>query len=140
MSVSSEKRKTKQKQIISKCLENNKERHLTAEEILLLLIESDTPVGRATVYRYLNALVEEGVLRRYVIKGEVSACYQYVEDNKACKEHYHMLCDTCGSVIHFHSDALENAFRLIEADNGLDVDHLRTVFYGECNACKNSKR
>lgn len=138
MYLSCDKRKTKQKVIIDKWLKNNKERHFTAEELFFLLMESGTPVGRATVYRYLNSLGEEGVLRRYTIKGEISSCYQYVGDDMACKEHYHLLCDNCGRVIHFNSDELEAAFKSLEK-NGLSLDHQRTVFYGKCQVCTNNK-
>ncbi|AMP20467.1 hypothetical protein AZF37_04150 [endosymbiont 'TC1' of Trimyema compressum] len=134
MSTAYNKRKTKQKITIDKWLENNKEQYFTAEELFFLLMKGDTPVGRATVYRYLNTLEEEGVLRRYTLKGELSCCYQYIGDEKNYKEHYHLLCDNCGRIIHFSSEELEVAFKSLE-ENGLSFDQQRTVFYGKCKVC-----
>ena len=57
--------KTKQREIILGLLKDNYNRHMTADEVILFLQEQNTPVGKATVYRYLDCLVEQGIIRKY---------------------------------------------------------------------------
>ena len=58
----------------------------TADGLAALLQEQGTPVGKATIYRYLEALVEQGMVRKYVMEG-ASACYQYIDAASACAQH-----------------------------------------------------
>ena len=51
---------TKQKNIIIDMLKNNKDRHLTADEMLKILDGLHSPVGKATLYRFLDVLVSTG--------------------------------------------------------------------------------
>ena len=84
---------TKQKERISELFQQQGDRHVTAGEISLYLQEQGTPVGMATIYRYLDQLVSEGIIRRYVLDGKSGACYQYVGDHPdACREHFHLKC------------------------------------------------
>ena len=79
---------TKQKQaLLSVILEN--EGHKTAEEIIELCKGSGVEISRATVYRNLSALVEEGSIRRIVVPGEPD---RY--DN-TLSPHEHILCERC---------------------------------------------
>ena len=67
---------TKQKERISELFQQQGDRHVTAGEISLYLQEQGTPVGMATIYRYLDQLVSEGIIRRYVLSvcGRSSGC------------------------------------------------------------------
>ncbi len=91
--------KTKQGELIFGLLENNSDRHLTAEEICGMLRAAGTSVGTATVYRNLEKLVSEGKVRRYRLEEGESACFQYMGDVE-CYEHFHLKCPGCGTVIH----------------------------------------
>ena len=62
---------TKQKNIIVDMLKKNKNRHLTADEMLKILDEMDSHVSKATLYRFLDVLVSTGDLRKYItLEGE----------------------------------------------------------------------
>ena len=66
---------TKQKTIIIDMLKNNKNRHLTADEMLRILDDMHSPVGKATLYRFLDVLVSTGDLRKYInVDGEYFPC------------------------------------------------------------------
>ena len=43
--------------------------HMTAEEVKSALDQKETGIGLATVYRNLNLLVQEGVIRKYTGEG-----------------------------------------------------------------------
>ena len=101
------KRNTKQKEIIINFLKENKDRHLTAEDILLELRKQSEEVSQATIYRNLSELVKEGELRKYISDVAKKACFQYVDNVNKCSKHYHLICDECGSIIHFEGTELQ---------------------------------
>ena len=65
--------KTKQREYILAFLQNSEGRHITVAELVRHLQDNATPVGTATVYRTLEQLVEEGMVRKYVLDGKSSA-------------------------------------------------------------------
>ncbi|MDR0764415.1 MAG: transcriptional repressor [Synergistaceae bacterium] len=132
------RRNTRQKKLILDCLASDAGRHFTADEIVDILKSEGAPVAKSTVYRSLAALEASGEVRKYFLSEFSSACYQFVADAKACAEHYHLMCVSCGKVVHFESAELGRAFREIESaqtPGGFFVDGRRTVFYGRCGEC-----
>jgi Fur family ferric uptake transcriptional regulator len=131
-------RNTRQKKLILDCLASDAGRHFTADEIVDILKSRRTPVARSTVYRSLAMLEESGEVRKYFLSEFNSACYEFVADAKVCAEHYHLMCVSCGKVIHFESAELGRAFQEIKSaqkPGGFFVDGRRTVFYGQCGEC-----
>ena len=129
--------KTKQRDQILDCLIQNKERHVTADEILAALHGENALVGKTTIYRYLDKLVSQGIVRRYFIEGGKSACYQYMEQNPNCIEHYHLKCTDCGRLVHLECDYLGKMDSHIRDQHDFLVDHSKTVLYGKCGSCAN---
>ena len=82
---------TKQRELILKYLCEKEGEHVKAEDILEYLKNNDTPVGKSTVYRYLENLVEQNLVRKYTIEEGKGACYQFTGNDSThhCKEHYH---------------------------------------------------
>ena len=73
----------------------SEERHLTAEDLCLLIRKKNPEIGFATVYRTMKLLCETGL-----------ASEIYLEDNKARYEHKykhelheHIVCVKCGRTI-----------------------------------------
>ena len=64
---------TKQGETLLRFLKENSSRHFTAAEIETQLAITGEKLGKATVYRRLDRLVEEGLVRRFVAVG-VAAC------------------------------------------------------------------
>lgn len=130
-------RQTRQRALILHCLASGKEgEHITAEELAERLRQNHTPVGRATVYRYLKQLEAEGSVRRYAVGRREGDCYQYLGTTDGCRCHFHLLCERCGSVIHADDRAMRTAMERICSRYGFDVDEGRTVFYGLCSECR----
>ena len=128
---------TKQKERISELFQQQGDRHVTAGQISLYLQEQGTPVGMATIYRYLDQLVSEGIIRRYVLDGKSGACYQYVGDHPdACREHFHLKCLACGKLFHVSCSYLNELNQHILEHHDFEVDHTKTVLYGYCSACR----
>lgn len=126
--------KTKQRTVIEALLKSSKS-HLTVEEICKKLEKSGQNVGRTTVYRTLEKLEKEGVVRKYSSVGE-SSCYQYVSSGEECNNHFHLKCEKCGKLIHLECSELNTISGHINEHHGFAVNPLKTVFYGVCEVCK----
>ena len=55
---------TKQKRSILQLLEDNNDRQFSCDEITEALKNNGTPVGKTTVYRYLDILEKNGQVRK----------------------------------------------------------------------------
>lgn len=127
--------KTKQKDQIMELLIKNKDHHLTADELMAALNQDKPGVGKTTVYRYLDKLVSQGVVRKYFFEEGKSACYQYMEQNRVCNEHYHLKCVDCGRLFHLECNYLSEMDSHIRNHHDFLVDHSKTVLYGHCSTC-----
>lgn len=131
--------KTKQRTLILKCLKDNKDRHITAEEIHEYLLRGGESVGMTTIYRNLDKLLKEGQLRRYELAQGQSACFQYVDGDIDCREHFHLKCEGCGRLIHLDCDDLAKLSQHIEKEHAFYLNSSKTVLYGLCADCKTQK-
>ena len=101
MAAAAESRKsTRQKASILRCLCGMEGAHLTADELVDRLKRSGTPVSKATVYRFLTELEEAGRVRRYRGPEGGPALIEYLGDPAEGEENYHLLCETCGTMLH----------------------------------------
>jgi Fur family ferric uptake transcriptional regulator len=102
----------------------------SAQELHARLRERGEPVGLATVYRGLQALVEAGdvdVLRG----GDGEAAYRRCSP----QHHHHLLCRSCGLTVEVADPPVERWAAKIAAEHGFrDVQHSLEVF-GTCAAC-----
>ncbi len=125
--------KTKQRESILECLRSNRDKHFTADDIVETLRTQGENVGRTTVYRYLDKLCDEGIVRKYVVADGGSACFQLCSEN--CREHFHLMCVKCGRLIHTECSYLSGVGEHVKSKHGFTVDPGRTVLYGMCAEC-----
>lgn len=121
---------TKQREIILDFLIKS-ESHVTVADIEKHLSECGKRVGTATIYRYLNKLTGDAVVRKFASKD--GACYQYIR--KGCNSHYHFVCSDCGRLIHVECGALDKMCAHVLGDHGFKIDMGKTIFCGECQEC-----
>lgn len=126
-----EKYHTRQREEIIKYLEENAGSHLTTDEIARAL----PGVGRSTVYRTLESLMKEGLVRRFAGAAGRSACFQYVGEQSPCHEHFHLKCVDCGKLIHLDCAKLAACRTHILEEHGFAADLARTLIYGRCLEC-----
>lgn len=127
--------KTRQRLQVLNCLIDNKANHLTADEIAVILKQQGAEVGKTTVYRALEKLLEEGSIRKYISEEGKSACFQYVDDSEECRRHFHLKCVKCGRLIHLECDYLSDLETHIFEHHKFTVDNTKTVLYGVCGDC-----
>lgn len=127
---------TRQKEKLLSYLISNKNEHTNVTRISAFLESEGTHVGTATIYRQLDRLVEQGIVRRYTIDGKTGACYQYVGSSGECHQHFHLKCKSCGRLIHTDCARLSEINSHILEHHGFSVDTSMTVFYGICSDCR----
>ena len=106
-------------------------RQLTAEQLYRSLRRQVPGIGRATVFRTLETLVDAGVARRLELDGHV---YAYV----AClpEHHHHLACTRCGRVEEIDEAYVTPIAQRLAADLGFEIDDARLDFYGRCATCR----
>jgi Fe2+ or Zn2+ uptake regulation protein len=105
-------------------------RQVTAQDLYDRLRRRERGIGRATVFRTLEALVAAGVARRLEQDGHV---YGYV----ACRpeHHHHLACERCGRVEEIGEAYIQPVAERVAADLGFRIDDARMDFYGLCARC-----
>ncbi len=129
-------RNTRQRQVILDCLKGLGDKHITAEELTELVHEKDPGIGQATVYRYLNRLLEEGMAKKYMLPDGAGFCWQYVDEHSHCHSHCHLKCNYCGEITHLESEFLNELGESLKKSDGFEIDEGDTVIYGKCAKCK----
>lgn len=123
---------TKNKLTVINCLKANQDKHLTIEEIDNLL---NKKISLASLYRIIDNLVLDGLVRKYVIDRNNSACFQYI-DNGNKHKHFHLLCTKCGKLFHLECHEVDRLLTHIKDEHGFDVDITKVNLYGVCKECQ----
>lgn len=133
---------TKQKAAIFELLRENEGKHFTADDIISSLSSDNISIGKATVYRYLEKLVSENVVRKYEISKSDAACYEYLggEESSMCSNHYHLKCTICNKLFHISCRNLNSISEHILSEHRFKIDKSKTVFYGICEKCGKEER
>lgn len=129
--------KTKQKEMIINLLQENRELSLSAKEILERLGSS---VSKATLYRALERLEDEKIIRKFYNEVTSSYEYQYADKDDKCSSHLHLKCNNCGKLIHLHCVESNSFLSHIAHEHSFFVNQNDTMIYGICESCSIVKR
>src|SRR3989442_1845224 len=110
-------------------------RALSAQELYDRLHTTQPRLGRATVFRALEAQVQDGMARRLERSGHVSV---YV----ACdpEHHHHLVCERCERVEDLDEKLLQPLLRSVDSRYGFHVNHTALDIYGLCASCQRASR
>lgn len=128
------RRLTRQRVIVAEALAAAK-RALSAQELYERIKTAHPTLGRATVYRALEAQVQDGMASRFERDGHVSA---YV----ACdaQHHHHLVCTKCQRVEDLDEAAVAPMLSSVGRRHDFQVDHAALDFYGLCRSCRRKGR
>ena len=146
MSISQEKFKqmlkekglkvTNQRLLVLEVLACHRDRHMTVEDIYDLVKEDYPDIGLATIYRTVQLLLEMQLVDRINLD---DGCLRYeisdMFDGETKHHHHHLICKTCGKVVPFEEDLLDELERLVEQETGFRVSDHELKFYGQCQEC-----
>ncbi len=109
--------------------------HFEPEHLYFRMRDGGSKASRASVYRTLNLLVESGLVKK-VTRTEKGNVYEHTFGHR---HHDHMVCESCGKIIEFYSEKLENLQNEICARNGFcGVNHILEI-RGHCGQCRKKK-
>ena len=123
------RRNTIQKDLVRNAVYEMK-RHVTANEVYEFIKESYPTIGKGTVYRNLDILVEEGALR----KVEVSEGPNRFDFT--LKNHYHVKCVKCGEVSDVDMDEIPDLMKKIHDTHGIEFLDYDISLKGICSKCR----
>ncbi|MCH8289173.1 MAG: transcriptional repressor [Candidatus Marinimicrobia bacterium] len=106
--------------------------HFDADEIYFRLRSEKKRVSRATVYRTLDLLVENG----FVSKVNVGQSQVHFENTLAQKHHEHLVCTQCGKIIEFNNKLLEEEQNRICKEYGFLPTKHNLIVFGLCDKCQ----
>ena len=111
-------------------LANSDTRHLSAEDVYRELLEDDSSIGLATVYRVLTQFVEAGLVIRHNFEGE-----RAVFELNDADHHDHMICVQCNKVIEFYDRRIESQQDKVAEEHGFTITDHSLTLYGVCSSC-----
>lgn len=114
-------------------LETRVDEHLSAEDVYKALIDAGEDVGLATVYRVLTQFESAGLVIRHNFEGGRS-----VFELDSGQHHDHLVCLTCGKVVEFVDETIEQHQQDIAVRNGFHIVDHSLVIYGRCAGCESS--
>ena len=122
---------SKQRELILKTLQEYAI-HPTAD-VLYAKIKTKAPeISLATVYRNLNLLAENGVIKK--IEGLDNAAH--FDHNM--HQHYHLLCTECQQVFDIPADVLPMIDKNVAQKTGMMIESYDISFRGICPKCQNT--
>lgn len=108
------------------------EAHLSVGDVERALGARGVRVGKATVYRTLELLLDAGVIQEH----DFGDGFKRYEAHAALSHHEHLICIECGKVVEFSSERLERMKSLIADEYGFRYHHHRLEIYGVCRSCQ----
>lgn len=134
--ASSGVRLTRQRRVLIETLQGAEE-HLDAAALLALAKKRDPLINRATVYRTLD------VLKKLRLIDELDLMHLQGEKHyfepRTVRDHCHLACFRCGSIVEYASPAFEALKAEIAAKNSFQVDVTRLELGGVCRRCREAE-
>lgn len=123
-------RNTVQQQIILNAL-TKFNTHPTVDEIYEEIFKNHTAISKATVYRNLRKLTDNGDVKQVPMTDETE---RY--DSRISK-HYHFKCKICKKIFDVDIQYNSNVDETVRQMYGFQVDDHDVIFKGICTQCKN---
>jgi Fur family ferric uptake transcriptional regulator len=110
-------------------------RHWSAEAMRQALQAQDEDIGLATVYRALTQFEKHGLTKRHLFENDVSV----FELNEA-EHHDHLVCITCGAIVEFFDETIEQHQENIAIRSKFKMLDHRLIIYGLCFLCQQASQ
>ncbi len=118
---------TKQKKILLDLIQK-KEKEFCIKE----LHQEVENVGLTTIYRFIEQLENEGLLKRMMKNGDTY--YQYLEKCSS-NNHFYLKCNSCHKMIHVDCSCIDKISNHILEEHGFHMDRNQLIISGICNNC-----
>src|SRR5215813_2513374 len=112
------------------------EGHISAEDLFERVHRASPGIGRATVYRTLQWMVDAGIARKVDFGGGRSR----YEPSYRHPRHFHLICEKCHRSSEFLSSDVEAFFDEITAARNFAPSQTVVQIYGTCEECRTGRR
>ena len=112
------------------------EGHLSADDLFDVVRRAEPGIGRATVYRTLQWMVDANIARK-VDFGEGRSRY---EASYRHPRHFHLICTQCHRSSEFLSSDIEGLMEEIASARGFAASRSVVQVYGVCEECRTGKK
>lgn len=112
---------------ILEIFQSGRQRHMTAEDVFKVLLEEQSDIGLATVYRVLTQFEQAGILVRSNFESG-KAVYELNEG----QHHDHLVCLDCGRVEEFYDAEIERRQQAIAQERGFALQEHALSLYAHC--------
>ncbi len=102
-------------------------RHLSAEDIYKILLESNEDIGLATVYRVLTQFEAAGLLTRHHFENGMA-----VFELNHGSHHDHIVCVDCGRIEEFMDAGIEERQTAVARRLGFEIADHSLIMHGRC--------
>jgi len=109
--------------------------HVSADDLFDLVRREDPGIGRATVYRTLQWMVDGGIARK-VDFGEGRSRF---EPSARHPRHFHLVCQSCHRSSEFLSSDVESLMEEVAASRGFTPAQSVVQIFGTCEECRTGK-
>ncbi len=106
--------------------------HIEIEELYRRVLEEDDHIGKATVYRTMNLLVECDLAKENIL----SHGKRYFEKSYRREHHDHLVCTQCGKIEEFHHLLIENFQNEVANQHSFTITSHSMTLFGICPNCK----
>lgn len=135
-----EYRLTPQRKLVLKIFLENKERHLSAEEVFRLSREKGEDIGLATIYRTLELLEELALLHKMNF-GDGRSRYELTPSNvEQHHHHHHLVCLNCARIFEVEDDLLQQLESVVESQYRFKIVNHNLQFFGYCSKCRQQEK
>lgn len=131
---------TRQREAIVAYLRQQSDRYLTAAHIAAHFAQEKVPIGRTTLYRQLDKLLQQGLVEKYFFWEDSRAYFQYAKKDGNEQQHIHLKCQQCGKVMNLKQNVVPRLYNSVLRNSAFEMDIAKTVLYGKCGNCANKTR
>ncbi|HXG56587.1 MAG TPA: transcriptional repressor [Vicinamibacterales bacterium] len=111
------------------------EGHLTADNLVDLILREDQRISRATIYRTLQWMVDAGIARK-VDFGEGRFRFEHSYRHP---RHFHLICKGCDRSFEFLSSDIESLIEEVATARNFAPRQSVLQIHGTCEACRTGR-
>lgn len=130
---------TTQRNLVYEILNENKDKHLSTEEVYELIKNINPKIGIATIYRTLQLFEEIGLVYKHNFD-DVCSRYELFSENTEVHQHHHLVCKNCGKIIEVKEDLMNSLEEIIEKQYNFEILNHVVKFTGICNECRDKEK
>jgi len=126
---------TPRREHVLKVLLENKDKHLSAEDVYNLVKLKAPDIGIATVYRTLELFLDFDIIHS-IDFGDGCKRYEFGNSEEGEQHrHHHLICNKCGRIIEVNEDLLEDLEKRVSREHDFTVTDHQLKIFGLCRNC-----